>query len=107
LPFSPPELISEEQALQEALQVVEYSDALVRQTVLGLSRRSCAAHLICEAAREELEDLRPHLLEAFDALARIERRRGLTDQELTWRRAFRSLLDARRMLREATAREGR
>jgi hypothetical protein len=79
----------------------------VRRTVLGLSRRSCAPHLIGEAAREELEDLRPHLLEAFDALARIERRRGLTDQELTWRRAFRSLLDARRMLREATAREGR
>jgi hypothetical protein len=107
LPFSPPEVTSEEQALRQALQVVEYSDALVRRTVLGLSRRSCAPHLIGEAAREELEDLRPHLLEAFDALARIERRRGLTDQELTWRRAFRSLLDARRMLREATAREGR
>jgi hypothetical protein len=107
LPFSPPEVTSEEQALRQALQVVEYSDALVRRTVLGLSRRSCAPHLIGEAAREELEDLRPHLLEAFDALARIERRRGLTDQELTWRRAFRTLLDARRMLREATARGGR
>ena len=98
MPFSPPELISEEQALQEALQVVQYSDALVRQTVLGLSRRSCAAHLICEAAREELEDLRPHLLEAFDALARIERRRGLTDQELAWRRALRILLETRGLL---------
>ena len=98
MPFSPPELISEEQALQEALQVVQYSDALVRQTVLGLSRRSCAPHLIGEAAREELEDLRPHLLEAFDALARIERRRGLTDQELAWRRALRILLETRGLL---------
>src|SRR5687767_7184633 len=69
---------SEEQALREALQVVEHSDALVRRTVLNLSR-NCPSHLICEAARGKLLELRSHLEEALEALANIERRRGLTD----------------------------
>jgi hypothetical protein len=82
---------SEEQALREALQVVEHNDALVRRTVLGHSR-SCPPHLFRETARGELLELRPHLQGALEELARIEGRRGLTNQELALRRAFRMLL---------------
>jgi hypothetical protein len=38
--------------------------------------------------------LRPHLEEALAALADIERRRSLTDEELARRRAFKMLLAA-------------
>jgi hypothetical protein len=88
---------SEEQALREALQVVEHNDALVRRTVLNLSR-NCPPHLICEAARGKLLELRPHLEEALEALANIERRRGLTDQERALKRAFRVLLETGELL---------
>jgi hypothetical protein len=60
--------------------------------------RNCPPHLLCDAAREYLLELRPHLLEALDALADLEERRGLTDRELAWRRAFRILLETRRVL---------
>ena len=78
------------------MRVVEHSDALVRRTVLGLSRLP-AEHILEGAARDELRGLKPHLEEALEALEEIEQRRGLTHQELAQRRAFRMLLDACRM----------
>jgi len=44
------------------------------------------------AAREDLLELRPHIQDALDALADIERGRDLTDEELARRRAFRMVL---------------
>jgi len=70
---------------------VEHSDALVRRTILGLSRLP-AEHILEGAAREEMRGLKPHLEEALEALEEIEGRRGLTDQELALRRAFKLLL---------------
>jgi hypothetical protein len=70
------------------MRVVEHSDALVRRTVLGLSRLP-AEHILEGAAREELRGLKPHLEEALEE---IEGQRGLTDQELALQRAFRTLL---------------
>jgi hypothetical protein len=46
--------------------------------------------------------LKPHLQEALEALKEIERSRGLTDQELAQRRAFRMLLETGRILLEQT-----
>jgi hypothetical protein len=43
-------------------------------------------------------ELRPHLEEALEALANIERRRGLTDQERALKRAFRVLLETGELL---------
>jgi hypothetical protein len=77
--------------LREATRVVEHSDALVRRTILGLSRLP-AEHILEGAAREEMRGLKPHLEEALEALEEIEGRRGLTDQELALRRAFKLLL---------------
>jgi hypothetical protein len=45
-----------------------------------------------ETALDDLRDLRPHLEEALEALAGMERYRGLTDEERAQQRAFRSLL---------------
>ena len=73
------------------MRVVEHSDALVRRTVLGLSRLP-VEHILEGAAREEMRGLKPHLEEALEALEEIEGRRGLTDQELALRRAFKLLL---------------
>jgi hypothetical protein len=44
------------------------------------------------AAREVLENLMPLLEEAIEALEDIERRRDLTDEELSRRYAFKMLL---------------
>jgi hypothetical protein len=70
---------------------VEQTDALLQYTVEHLIRR-CPAHLVGVAAREDLLELRPHLQGALAALEDIERRRDLTDEELTRRRAFKMLL---------------
>jgi hypothetical protein len=74
---------------------VEQTDALIRDTVEHLTRR-CPAHLVGAAAREDLLELKPHLEDALAALADIERRRELTDEELARRRAFKMLLAVRR-----------
>jgi hypothetical protein len=84
-----------------AMRIVEHSDALVRRTVLSLSRLP-AGHILEGAAREEIRGLKPHLEEALEALKEIESRRGLTDQELAQRRAFRMLLETGRILLEQT-----
>jgi hypothetical protein len=72
---------------------VEETDALLQQSVERLSR-NCPPHLVCEAAREELLNLTPHVLEALDALTDIEVQRSLTEEEYARRRAFRMLLAA-------------
>jgi hypothetical protein len=74
---------------------VEAADALIRDTVEHLTRR-CPAHLVGAAAREDLLELKPHLEDALAALAEIEGRRDLTDEELARRRAFKMLLAVRR-----------
>jgi hypothetical protein len=102
LPFSAaPNRRSAEPARLRPMRVVQHSDALVRQTVLSLSRLP-AGHILEGAAREEIRGLKPHLQEALEALKEIERSRGLTDQELAQRRAFRMLLETGRILLEQT-----
>ena len=70
---------------------VEEADALLQQTVELLSRR-CPPHLLEAAAHDDLVYLRPHLQEALGAIADIEGRRDLTEEELARRRAFKILL---------------
>jgi hypothetical protein len=65
--------------------------ALLQDTIEHLSRRF-PAHLVGEAARENLLELRPHFEDALGALADIERNRSLTDEELARQRAFKTLL---------------
>jgi hypothetical protein len=73
------------------LRRVEQTDALLEQTVVRLSRE-CPPQLLCHAAREELLELRPHLLETLGALAILDSQRSLTEEERARRRAFRMLL---------------
>lgn len=75
-------------------QRVEATDTLLRETVERLSRHY-PTHSVGAAAHDSLVDLIPHLEEGLDALADIERRRDLTDQELSWQRAFRIILVTR------------
>ena len=72
-------------------QRIEATEALLQETVEHLTRR-CPAHLVGVAAREDLLELRPHLKDALVALADIEGRRNLTDEELARRRAFKMVL---------------
>ena len=74
---------------------VREADALVRRTVERLSR-SCPPELLGTVARDDLFDLVPHLQEALDALACIEKRRSLTEEEQARRRAFKMLLETGR-----------
>jgi hypothetical protein len=76
---------------------VEMTDLLLREKVRHLSR-GCPPQLLGEAAYEVLLDLKPQLEDALEALAEIERRRGLTAEELAKRRAIRTLLAAAMML---------
>jgi hypothetical protein len=73
---------------------IEATDRLLRKTVECLSRQY-PAHLVGAAACDSLVDLRPHLEDSLRALAGIEQRRELTDQELSWQRAFRMVLGTR------------
>jgi hypothetical protein len=70
---------------------VEETDALLQGKIEHLSRR-CPPDLVGMAARADLLDLGPHLQDALAALADIERRRDLTDEELARRRAFKMLV---------------
>jgi hypothetical protein len=87
----------EQVEMGEAERRVKETDALVRETVIRLSR-SASPELLGERAHEDVLDLRPHLEEALAALAEIDRRRGLTDEELARRRAFKMLLVATPLL---------
>jgi hypothetical protein len=74
---------------------VDAADALLQETIEHLAK-GCPLPLLGMRARESLEDLRPPLEDALDALAEIERRRELTDEELAQGRAFKMLLAVRR-----------
>ena len=81
LSFSPTDGCTEEHALRDDLSIVEESDALVRNTLLVLTRLP-AENPLGEAANEVARRLRPHLDDALAALGRIEQGRGLTETEL-------------------------
>jgi hypothetical protein len=83
----------EQGEMGESERRVKETDALVRETVIRLSR-SGSSELLGERAHKDVLGLRPHLEEALAALADIERRRGLTDEELARWRAFKMLLAA-------------
>jgi len=83
----------EQGEMDEAERRVKETDELVRETVIRLSR-SGSSELLGATAHEDVLGLRPHLEEALAALADIERRRGLTDEELARWRAFKMLLAA-------------
>jgi hypothetical protein len=76
---------------EERERRVKEAGALLQVTVQRLSR-SCPPELIVKAARDDLLDLKPYLVEALAALEDIERQRMLTDGELAQRRAFRIVL---------------
>jgi hypothetical protein len=82
---------SDERVLERA---VVTTGELVQQRIVRLARL-CTPPLLGEAAREELQQLRPSLQEALGALEDIEGRRGLTDEELAKRHAFTTLLTVR------------
>ncbi len=71
-------------------RTVEMTGELVQQRVVRLAR-CYSLPMLREVAREELQQLRPSLQEALGALEDIEGRRGLTDEELAKRHAFKTL----------------
>ena len=75
---------------------IEATDKLLRNAVESLSRHY-PTHSVGAAACDSLMDLRPHLEEGLSALAGIECRRELTDQECSWQRAFRIALVSSRV----------
>lgn len=75
---------------------IEATDRLLRETVGGLSRYH-TTRSVGTAACDSLVALRPHLEEGLSALSHIERRRELTDQERSWQRAFRTVLEPPRV----------
>jgi hypothetical protein len=70
---------------------VERVDALMREEIGSLTPAREGHREICGRATEALGRLRPHLEGALVALSRIEEGRGLTERELSYRRAFRML----------------
>jgi hypothetical protein len=74
---------------------VERADGLLRAAIGGLSRER-TDHAVGGVASEALRELMPHLEGALSALLRIEEGRDLTDRELSYRRAFRMLSEAKR-----------
>jgi hypothetical protein len=75
---------------------VERVDALVREEIGSLPCGREGHREICWRATEALGRLRPHLEGALVALSRIEEGRGLTERELSYRRAFRMLCQKKR-----------
>ena len=76
---------------------VERVDALVREEIGSLPCGLEEHHEICGRAAEVLGRLKPHLEVALVALSRIEEGRELTDRELSYRRAFKMLCQAKRL----------
>jgi hypothetical protein len=74
---------------------VEAADALLQETIEHLAR-GCPLPLLGVRARESIEDLRPHVQQALDALEEIEGRRELTEGEFSRRYAFKMVLAASR-----------
>jgi hypothetical protein len=75
---------------------VEVTNVLLQQTIKHLAREY-PPPLLGAAARKSMEDLKPHIEEALEALGEIEGRRDLTEEELARRNAFKMLLGARRV----------
>lgn len=73
---------------------IERAEALVRAAVGRLSR-SRPEHASDGAALEALQRMSYHIEAALAALARIEESRDLTEKELSYRRAFRLLSEAK------------
>ena len=73
---------------------VERTHALV-QTAIGRLSRGYQEQVLGAAALEDLQQMRPHLEGALAALAQIEKRRKLTEKELSYRRAFKMLSESR------------
>ena len=73
-------------------QEVDRASALVHESV-GRLTRHYPEHAICGAALNDLQRAKPHLRGALAALEEIERRRGLTQSDLSRRRAFKMLLE--------------
>jgi hypothetical protein len=71
-------------------------DALVREEIGSLPCGREGHREICWRATEALGRLRPHLEGALLALSQIEEGRGLTEKELSYRRAFRMLCQKKR-----------
>jgi hypothetical protein len=71
---------------------VDRADALVQEAIGRLSQHY-PEHATCGAALEDLQKLRPHFQRALAALTEIERCRGLTQKELSRRRAFKILVE--------------
>jgi hypothetical protein len=71
---------------------VDQANTLVREAIRRLSRH-CPEHTIGETASEDLQRMRPCFEGALEALAEIERCRGLTQKEFSQRRAFKMLLE--------------
>jgi hypothetical protein len=89
--FSPYDKPSGEDREELAQELVVQTEALVAETLL-LLLRNCPPDLLAEAAREDLLALKPHLKRAIRVLEEIERRRSLTDRELSQRHSFKTLL---------------
>ncbi len=81
---------------------VERVHALVQATAVRLSR--CQAEQgNGGAASDDLRRMGPHLQGALAALADLERRRRLTDEETSQRRAFKMLVEATRQAERSVA----
>lgn len=74
---------------------VDQASTLVREAVERISRR-CPEHQTGEVTLEDLQRMRPRFEGALTALAEIERRRRLTQKDLSRRRAFKMLLEGTR-----------
>ena len=70
---------------------VEAADVLLQQTIKRLAREY-PPPLLGAAAQKSMEELKPHVEEALEALGEIEGRRELTEEELARRNAFKMLL---------------
>jgi hypothetical protein len=73
---------------------VQATEALVVETAKLLSQ-GCPPEILAEAACEDLLTLKPHLVEALEALEDLKERRSLTDKERSQHYAFKMLLACR------------
>jgi hypothetical protein len=74
---------------------VDRVSALVHDVIGRLSRHH-PGYAIGEAASEDPQQMRPRFEVALTALAEIERRRELTQKEVSYRRAFKMLVEVTR-----------
>lgn len=85
-------LVSHRSASQSAESHSELRSELAR--TLEWLCRHCPEDVRGEAAHEELVGVRPRVQVAIETLEDIKKRRGLTEDELAWRRALTLLHNA-------------